>query len=150
MQYVFQSKICFFFSCVQCYCIVHLQSSCFLIYKAMHLVTDFFHYSLNLLTHQFSKCFGVFSLNPFVLLTSPIASSSLFRSVFFYLRLTLTLSCPMDLKNFPMDIQTCTMQLESCESSFLLPPLPFVPLASFYPPPTHFLIFYLFPVLLSV
>lgn len=30
-------------------------------------------------------------------------------------RLTLILSCPMDLKNFPMDIQTCTMQLESCE-----------------------------------
>lgn len=29
-------------------------------------------------------------------------------------RLTLILSCPMDLKNFPMDIQTCTMQLESC------------------------------------
>ncbi|NXW38367.1 GLRA2 protein, partial [Phaetusa simplex] len=28
-------------------------------------------------------------------------------------RLTLTLSCPMDLKNFPMDVQTCTMQLES-------------------------------------
>ncbi|NXA36991.1 GLRA4 protein, partial [Eudromia elegans] len=28
-------------------------------------------------------------------------------------RLTLILSCPMDLKNFPMDIQTCTMQLES-------------------------------------
>eukprot|EP00069_Balaena_mysticetus_P006571 bmy_18721T0 len=27
--------------------------------------------------------------------------------------LTLTLSCPMDLKNFPMDVQTCTMQLES-------------------------------------
>lgn len=37
----------------------------------------------------------------------------------FCLRLTLILSCPMDLKNFPMDIQTCTMQLESCESSFL-------------------------------
>lgn len=34
---------------------------------------------------------------------------------FFSSRLTLTLSCPMDLKNFPMDSQTCTMQLESCE-----------------------------------
>lgn len=33
-------------------------------------------------------------------------------------RLTLTLSCPMDLKNFPMDSQTCTMQLESCELVF--------------------------------
>lgn len=30
-------------------------------------------------------------------------------------RLTLILSCPMDLKNFPMDVQTCSMQLESCE-----------------------------------
>lgn len=30
-------------------------------------------------------------------------------------RLTLILSCPMDLKNFPMDVQTCTMQLESCK-----------------------------------
>lgn len=39
-------------------------------------------------------------------------------------RLTLILSCPMDLKNFPMDVQTCTMQLESCECcvpSFLRP-----------------------------
>lgn len=36
------------------------------------------------------------------------------------LRLTLILSCPMDLKNFPMDIQTCTMQLESCEYSVLV------------------------------
>ena len=31
-------------------------------------------------------------------------------------RITLTLACPMDLKNFPMDVQTCIMQLESCES----------------------------------
>ncbi|XP_069386208.1 glycine receptor subunit alpha-3 isoform X5 [Paralichthys olivaceus] len=29
--------------------------------------------------------------------------------------LTLTLSCPMDLKNFPMDVQTCIMQLESSD-----------------------------------
>ncbi|XP_074505452.1 glycine receptor, alpha 4a isoform X2 [Sebastes fasciatus] len=34
-------------------------------------------------------------------------------SVLYSIRLTLVLSCPMDLKNFPMDIQTCTMQLES-------------------------------------
>ncbi|KAK9398987.1 GLRA3: Glycine receptor subunit alpha-3 [Crotalus adamanteus] len=27
--------------------------------------------------------------------------------------MTLILSCPMDLKNFPMDVQTCIMQLES-------------------------------------
>ncbi|KAJ8416566.1 hypothetical protein AAFF_G00358540 [Aldrovandia affinis] len=34
-------------------------------------------------------------------------------SVLYSIRLTLTLSCPMDLKNFPMDVQTCIMQLES-------------------------------------
>uniref|UniRef100_I3K513 Glycine receptor, alpha 4b n=2 Tax=Oreochromis TaxID=8139 RepID=I3K513_ORENI len=34
-------------------------------------------------------------------------------NVLYSIRLTLTLSCPMDLKNFPMDSQTCTMQLES-------------------------------------
>ncbi|XP_039210884.1 glycine receptor subunit alpha-4-like isoform X1 [Crotalus tigris] len=33
--------------------------------------------------------------------------------VLYSIRLTLILSCPMDLKNFPMDSQTCTMQLES-------------------------------------
>ncbi|KAF1378780.1 hypothetical protein PFLUV_G00194050 [Perca fluviatilis] len=33
--------------------------------------------------------------------------------VTFNVGLTLTLSCPMDLKNFPMDSQKCTMQLES-------------------------------------
>ncbi|XP_031416513.1 glycine receptor subunit alpha-2 isoform X2 [Clupea harengus] len=34
-------------------------------------------------------------------------------TVLYSIRLTLILSCPMDLKNFPMDSQTCTMQLES-------------------------------------
>uniref|UniRef100_A0AAR2LE55 Glycine receptor, alpha 4b n=1 Tax=Pygocentrus nattereri TaxID=42514 RepID=A0AAR2LE55_PYGNA len=34
-------------------------------------------------------------------------------NVLYSIRLTLILSCAMDLKNFPMDIQTCTMQLES-------------------------------------
>ncbi|XP_072253054.1 glycine receptor subunit alpha-2 isoform X1 [Leuresthes tenuis] len=34
-------------------------------------------------------------------------------TVLYSIRLTLILSCPMDLKNFPMDTQTCTMQLES-------------------------------------
>ncbi|XP_020383932.1 glycine receptor subunit alpha-2 [Rhincodon typus] len=34
-------------------------------------------------------------------------------TVLYSIRLTLTLSCPMDLKNFPMDVQTCAMQLES-------------------------------------
>uniref|UniRef100_A0A3Q1I337 Uncharacterized protein n=1 Tax=Anabas testudineus TaxID=64144 RepID=A0A3Q1I337_ANATE len=34
-------------------------------------------------------------------------------NVLYSIRLTLTLSCPMDLKNFPMDSQICTMQLES-------------------------------------
>ncbi|XP_072113212.1 glycine receptor subunit alpha-3 isoform X4 [Mobula birostris] len=33
--------------------------------------------------------------------------------VLYSIRLTLILSCPMDLKNFPMDVQTCIMQLES-------------------------------------
>ncbi|XP_004696507.2 glycine receptor subunit alpha-3 [Echinops telfairi] len=34
-------------------------------------------------------------------------------NVLYSIRLTLTLSCPMVLKNFPMDVQTCIMQLES-------------------------------------
>uniref|UniRef100_A0A3P8W7W2 Glycine receptor, alpha 4b n=1 Tax=Cynoglossus semilaevis TaxID=244447 RepID=A0A3P8W7W2_CYNSE len=34
-------------------------------------------------------------------------------NVLYSIRLTLTLSCPMNLKNFPMDSQTCIMQLES-------------------------------------
>ncbi|KAK1175901.1 glycine receptor subunit alpha-3 [Acipenser oxyrinchus oxyrinchus] len=34
-------------------------------------------------------------------------------NVLYSIRLTLTLSCPMNLKNFPMDVQTCIMQLES-------------------------------------
>ncbi|KAL4635726.1 glycine receptor subunit alpha-2 [Arapaima gigas] len=34
-------------------------------------------------------------------------------NVLYSIRLTLILSCPMDLKNFPMDVQTCSMQLES-------------------------------------
>ncbi|XP_072913767.1 glycine receptor, alpha 4a isoform X3 [Hemitrygon akajei] len=34
-------------------------------------------------------------------------------NVLYSIRLTLVLSCPMDLKNFPMDVQTCAMQLES-------------------------------------
>ncbi|XP_043996889.1 glycine receptor, alpha 4b isoform X2 [Gambusia affinis] len=34
-------------------------------------------------------------------------------NVLYSIRLTLILSCPMDLKNFPMDSQTCIMQLES-------------------------------------
>ncbi|XP_050829662.1 glycine receptor subunit alpha-3 [Serinus canaria] len=34
-------------------------------------------------------------------------------NVLYSIRLTLILSCPMDLKNFPMDVQTCIMQLES-------------------------------------
>ncbi|KAM9476788.1 glycine receptor subunit alpha-3 isoform 2-T2 [Clarias gariepinus] len=38
-------------------------------------------------------------------------------NVLYSIRLTLTLSCPMDLKNFPMDVQTCIMQLESFASS---------------------------------
>uniref|UniRef100_A0A8C9WL22 Glycine receptor, alpha 2 n=1 Tax=Scleropages formosus TaxID=113540 RepID=A0A8C9WL22_SCLFO len=34
-------------------------------------------------------------------------------NVLYSIRLTLILSCPMDLKNFPMDVQSCSMQLES-------------------------------------
>ncbi|XP_056610608.1 glycine receptor subunit alpha-2 [Triplophysa dalaica] len=34
-------------------------------------------------------------------------------TLLYSIRLTLILSCPMDLKNFPMDVQTCSMQLES-------------------------------------
>ncbi|XP_056672630.1 glycine receptor subunit alpha-1 [Monodelphis domestica] len=45
-------------------------------------------------------------------------------NVLYSIRITLTLACPMDLKNFPMDVQTCIMQLESCK-----PPKPCV---SFY------------------
>lgn len=41
--------------------------------------------------------------------------NSLILFPLFTFRLTLTLSCPMDLKNFPMDVQTCIMQLESCK-----------------------------------
>lgn len=84
----------------------------------------------NVVIDRFFLCFVSFPRA----LSCPLTSSTSYFSFpicFFYLRLTLTLSCPMDLKNFPMDIQTCTMQLESCEFSF--PPLPFVSLL-FYPP----------------
>lgn len=33
----------------------------------------------------------------------------------FVSRLSVTLSCPLDLALFPMDTQRCKMQLESCE-----------------------------------
>lgn len=59
-------------------------------------------------------------------------------------RITLTLACPMDLKNFPMDVQTCIMQLESCESCVHphfgeeTTSFPFCsPLPSPFPAPTH-------------
>lgn len=58
---------------------------------------------------------------PFVVSLFPLTIPHFLLSCFaLCLRLTLILSCPMDLKNFPMDIQTCTMQLESCEYSILL------------------------------
>lgn len=96
---------------------------------------------------SFLLVFRVFSFSSvvpsdilWILFSLPICS--------FCLRLTLTLSCPMDLKNFPMDIQTCTMQLESCEFSFL--PLPFVSLL-FYPPlVSYFLLVALFYICLIV
>lgn len=68
----------------------------------------------NVVIDRFFLCFVSFPRA----LSCPLTSSTSYFSFpicFFYLRLTLTLSCPMDLKNFPMDIQTCTMQLESCE-----------------------------------
>lgn len=101
----------------------------------------------NVVIDRFFLCFVSFPRA----LSCPLTSSTSYFSFpicFFYLRLTLTLSCPMDLKNFPMDIQTCTMQLESCEFSF--PPLPFVSLL-FYPPlVSYFLHFALFYICLAV
>lgn len=38
-----------------------------------------------------------------------------FVSFVSFLRLSITLSCPLDLTLFPMDTQRCKMQLESCE-----------------------------------
>ncbi|CAG06099.1 unnamed protein product, partial [Tetraodon nigroviridis] len=40
-------------------------------------------------------------------------------NVLYSIRLTLTLSCPMDLKNFPMDVQTCIMQYGEHRGLFL-------------------------------
>jgi len=67
-------------------------------------------------------CKQFFDLSlPFVVSLFPLTIPHYLLSCFAHcLRLTLILSCPMDLKNFPMDIQTCTMQLESCEYSILL------------------------------
>ncbi len=67
-------------------------------------------FSILYLTSFFSALCGVTLTLPHFLL---------FRFALCF-RLTLILSCPMDLKNFPMDIQTCTMQLESCEYYILL------------------------------
>lgn len=134
-QYVFQYAVFKGKSCFICPVLLHWThtDSCFIIFKTKQLGIDLFHCSFYLLTYHSSLCFGVFSLSPYVPFDIPIAPF-LSSNLFFYLRLTLTLSCPMDLKNFPMDIQTCTMQLESCESSFLLP-LPFVSLSPLYLPP---------------
>lgn len=77
---------------------------------------------------------------PLCFLLSPLALL-LFFNLFFHLRLTLTLSCPMDLKNFPMDIQTCTMQLESCESAWFPPPFVSPSISPLSPP----FLFSLFP-----
>ena len=35
--------------------------------------------------------------------------------VLFSIRVSLTLSCPMNLKLYPLDRQTCPMQIASCE-----------------------------------
>ncbi|NWQ84039.1 GLRA4 protein, partial [Columbina picui] len=65
-------------------------------------------------------------------------------NVLYSIRLTLILSCPMDLKNFPMDIQTCTMQLESCEylGGFKLC---FIPPNPSHPTPPHPICWHLTP-----
>ena len=36
-------------------------------------------------------------------------------TVLFSIRVSLTLSCPMNLKLYPLDTQTCPMQIASCE-----------------------------------
>lgn len=103
-KYTLHSKCSSFIAKCHCPQNVHLDS-CVIIEKhsARHLLP---------MTGGCVVCFVV----PFDCPVAPFPSSNLF----FCLRLTLTLSCPMDLKNFPMDIQTCTMQLESCESSVYL------------------------------
>ena len=35
-------------------------------------------------------------------------------TVLFSIRVSLTLSCPMNLKLYPLDTQTCPMQIASC------------------------------------
>lgn len=105
------------FKCTEHWC----AQTRFIICKESILVP--IHYTSNL---WFLPVFSVFVLSPCVPFDALYGSFSLFYSD--CLRLTLTLSCPMDLKNFPMDIQTCTMQLESCESSLLLLPFPFTSL----------------------
>lgn len=66
------------------------------------------------------------------------SSSGLIPVLSSLLRITLTLACPMDLKNFPMDVQTCIMQLESCESC-AHPILEGRPSPFPRPPPCHLL-----------
>ncbi|XP_073670950.1 glycine receptor, alpha 4b isoform X1 [Paramisgurnus dabryanus] len=62
-------------------------------------------------------------------------------NVLYSIRLTLILSCPMNLKNFPMDIQTCTMQLESCKTFSTIHIFYFSFIFLFYIPMTHSLSF---------
>ena len=38
-------------------------------------------------------------------------------TVLYSVRLSLTLSCVMDLRKFPLDSQVCTMMIESCKFS---------------------------------
>lgn len=37
-----------------------------------------------------------------------------------YFRLSLTLSCPMDLRNYPFDKQVCRIEMESCMYQLLI------------------------------
>ncbi len=41
-------------------------------------------------------------------------------NVLYSIRISLVLSCPMDLKYYPLDRQTCSIQMASCEYFFRL------------------------------
>ena len=40
--------------------------------------------------------------------------------VLYSIRISLTLSCPMDLKLYPMDRQTCALKIASCKPSMFI------------------------------
>uniref|UniRef100_A0A672JUJ8 Glycine receptor, alpha 4a n=1 Tax=Sinocyclocheilus grahami TaxID=75366 RepID=A0A672JUJ8_SINGR len=91
----FVQKVCIFAP-------IQLKNICIV---KLHALSIFFANSFGL--SLFNTCFLPF------LVSTLILPHFLLSCFVLCLRLTLILSCPMDLKNFPMDIQTCTMQLES-------------------------------------